>query len=97
MISQYTVTDTSWTPVTTAGQSGSCWLDELGVNASGSMDVRIIHLSTGTPSIADFAKGKRVFRPIKNTDIMVFTADTLGDIYYAKCNNGTATITVDAI
>lgn len=97
MIAQVVLNSTNWTAITTAGQSGSCWLDEDDVSASGSMDVRIIHSASGVPAVLDFVKGKRVYKPIKNTDILVFTADTTGDIYYAKCRNGTATITVDAI
>lgn len=97
MITQFAINGTEWTPVTTAGKSGSCWLDEDDDGAKGSMDVRLFH---GTSSaLATITASKRVYKPAGNDDVLTFSADTSEDIYYAKCKNptDTATLSVDAI
>ena len=97
MIVQYAVNGTEWTPITTAGQSGSMWLDEDNDGAVGSMNVRIYHATSDTG--ATFAKSKRVFKPVGNNDILQFSADSSEDIYYARCTNAddSAIISVDAV
>ena len=97
MINQYALSDAAWTAVTTAGQSGTCWLDEQNAGAVGSMDVRLFHSSIGAPSYSDLTLGKRVYRPSGNGDVLSFDADSIQDIYYARCVSGTATISVDAV
>jgi hypothetical protein len=98
MIIQYAIADTSWTPITTAGQSGSCWLDEQNDGLAGKSDARIFHSST-PPEATDVTKAKRVYKPIGNNDIMIITADSSSDIYYARMANAgdTAVISVDVI
>lgn len=95
MITQYALDDINWTPITTAGQSGTCWLDEDNQGAIGSMDVRVSH---GINTIGfTFSKAKRVYKPKSNEDVLIITADSLTDIFYAKCRNGNATIQVDVL
>ena len=98
MIIQYTITNSAWTPVTTAGQSGSCWLDEQGDGAEGHVDVRLWH-GTTPPGDTEITKGKVVRRPTGNDDILPFTSDSASDVYYARCANpgDEATLSVDAV
>jgi len=95
MITQYSISSTGWTAITTAGDSGSCWLDEQNDGAAGDVDVRIWHGSV--PGDAEITKGKRVYRSNANNDIMTITADDASDVYYAICATAgsTATISVD--
>lgn len=86
--------NTEWAAVTTAGQSCSVWLDQQDDGASGAMDVRVIG-AYSTPSADDFTKARRVFRPIDNETGLIFNCPN-GMILYAKCKDGTATITVDS-
>jgi len=97
MIAQYSINSTAWTAITTAGDSGTCWLDEQDDGAAGDVDVRIWHGSA--PSDSDVTKGKRVYKPRGNNDMMVIGADDASDIYYARCATpgATATISVDAL
>ena len=96
MIVQKAITGTAWTALTTAGQSCSCWLDEQDDGAAGKVDVRIFH-NTSAPGDADVTKGKRLYKPLGNTDVTVFTADSISDVLYARCANAgdTATVSVD--
>ena len=97
MITQFSINGTEWTPVTVAGKSGSCWLDEDGDGAKGSMDVRLFH---GTSSVsATITASKRVYKPAGNNDVLVFSADSSEDIFYARCKNelDTAILSVDAV
>lgn len=98
MITQYTITGSSWTPISSAGQSGSCWLDEDNDGAIGKVDVRIVH-GTSSPEAGDTTIGKRVYKPNGNDDLCFISADSPSDIYYAKCQNAgdQAIISVDVI
>jgi hypothetical protein len=97
MIKQYSITGATWTPISSAGQSGTCWLDEQNDGAEGTVDVRIWHASV--PTDDDVTKGKRCYKPSGNDDMMIITADSGTDIYYARCANvnDKATISVDVI
>lgn len=94
----YLITGLEWTPISTSGQSGSCWLDEDDVGASNRTDVRIVHKAGDAPSEVGIVTGKRVYKPNSN-EVLVISADSVDDIYYAKCRNlaDTATICVDVV
>jgi len=96
MIVQYTLSDSAWTPISTAGQSGSAWLDEDDDGASGTMNVRVTH-ATSLPNVSEFTKAKRVYRPMGNTDVLSLDADTALDIFYAMCKSGAAIISADMV
>ncbi len=88
MITAKNITGIAVLPITTAGQSGSAWLDEDHDGAEGRTDVRIYHTDTGTPSIATVRTlGKRLFAPSSNMDVLIMSADSGNDIYYAVCHN----------
>lgn len=97
MITQYAINSSAWTAITAAGSSGSCWLDEQGDGAAGDVDVRIWHGSV--PGDAEITKGKRVFRPTGNVDVMLISADSAADIYYARCatSGSAAILSVDVV
>ena len=97
MIIQYSISSSAWTPISTAGQSGSCWLDEQNDGAAGKVDVRIWHGSV--PTDTEITKGKRVYNPNGNDDVMILGADDTEDIYYATCANvgDAAILSVDVI
>lgn len=99
MITQKTITYGAWTVLTTAGQDCSCWLDEDNDGAGGSVDVRIVHSDSGEPALSEATKGKRVWKPSGNTDILEFSADNVNDILYATCidSGATAILSVDAV
>jgi hypothetical protein len=96
MISQFTLTSTAWTAISTAGQSGSCWLDEDGDGSTGSMNVRVTHAAS-LPATSEFTKAKRVYKPSGNADVLILTADGTTDIFYAMCKDGTAIISADMV
>ena len=85
---------TDWTAITSSGQSCSVWLDQQDDGASGSMDVRIIG-AYSTPSSDDFTKARRVYKPADNNSDVFFNCP-VGMTLYAKCKDGTATISVDS-
>lgn len=95
MIIQYSISASAWTPITSAGQSGSCWLDEDGDGASGAADVRVIHSASSVASV-EATIGKRV-RQSSGNDVLLFDADSASDIYYARCLSGAAILSVDAV
>lgn len=96
MITQYSITATSWTQISTAGQSGTCWLDDDDDGAKGQVDVRVFHGSSA-PGDGDVTKGKRIFKAGGNRDVCILEADDAQDVYYARCRNtgDTATLSVD--
>lgn len=83
---QYTITDTAWTAISTAGQSGSAWVDDDLDGCETHPDIRIYH-ATSAPSV-DPTIGKRVMRSNSNTDVLLLTADGATDIFYAKAMTG---------
>jgi hypothetical protein len=97
-IVQKSITNSEWTALTTAGQSGTCWLDEDNDGASGHVDVRIIHSSSSVSAIEP-TTGKRLYRPAGNNDLMTISADSSTDVFYARCFNSgdTALVSVDAV
>ena len=88
MITAKNITGLAVLAMTTAGQSGSAWLDEDHDGAEEHADVRIYHTDTGTPSISTVRTlGKRLFAPSGNTDVLIMSADSGNDIYYSVCHN----------
>ena len=71
-IAQYTIASAGWTAISTAGQSGSCWLDDDNELSGDDADVRVWHGTSApndaTASITDMAR--RVLRPKCNTDML---------------------------
>ena len=99
MITQYTIGADEWTAITSAGESGSCWLDEEGNGRRGKGSVRIYHSASGVPTAAKLTEGKKVYQPSGNNDVCIISADSVDDIYYARCKNvgDQVVITVDVI
>jgi len=97
-IIQYSLTDTAWTAITSAGESGSAWLDEENDGIGGQVDVRVYH-AAALPAAAKITEAKRIYKPNGNDDVMILGADDASDIFYARCVNSgdTAIITVDVI
>lgn len=85
------ITD-SWTAITSAGQSGTCWVTKIPTDGR----VLIDHSTTGTGALSvtksySLPENKEVITPIN--------ADDVSDIYYAICSKAgeTASLTVDVI
>lgn len=99
MITEYTITGTAWTAISTAGQSGSCWINEDNEGAVNKADVRIYHTDAGTPAADKVDESKRLFTPKGNTDVLILSADSGTDIHYARCKNADdeAVILVDVV
>jgi len=87
------INSSTWTAITTAGQSGTCWLD---TNVTGGGCVLINH-STVSGTSCECTKAYPLYR--EYGAIFSFTADTIYDVYYAKCNGLDASVilTVDCI
>ncbi|MDH4127375.1 MAG: hypothetical protein OEV44_01380 [Spirochaetota bacterium] len=85
-ITKYTITGATWTPISSAGQSGTCWLNGL---ISGGGKVVINHSKTGTGALLT-AEGYPVADPSKNEDAVQIVADDLNDIFYARCTDSLA-------
>ena len=94
MITNYTINGNTWTAISTAGQSGSVFVAEDDINKY-PVDVRIMH-TTGTPVSGDFAKAKRIYKPVANNDVLPCSADGGTDVYYAKCRNADDSIIISA-
>lgn len=95
-IAQYTITSAAWTAISSAGQSGSCWLDENTQENSGADDVRIVH-GASAPVYDDLVKGRRVRMPKDNKDMLLLAADNASDIFYARSVGGSAVLSVDMV
>lgn len=80
---QHTITNAAWTAISTAGQSGTCWLNENDQSNDGADDVRIFHGPT-MPTYNDIQYGARVRLPRTNQDILNLTADNALDIFWAR-------------
>lgn len=89
MITQYPITATEWTAITSAGQHGSCWLDEDGDGTAGTADVRVINSASGVPALSKATEGKRVFRPAGNGDYLEFSAEGSKRIQIPQQPSGT--------
>jgi hypothetical protein len=86
-ITQYVITDSAWTPISSAGQSISAWLDEQDDGAKGGVNCRIYAAKTA-PLAEKFTIAKRVYKPLGNLDVLQLNPDIEDDIYYARCNTG---------
>ncbi len=94
MIEPYSVYSTAWVAISTAGKSGSCWLNETNEGQAGTADCRIVH-ATSTPVGDELDYAKRVYKPSTNNDVMILTADSTSDIFYARCvNSGDAVVLI---
>lgn len=86
--------------VTTAGKSGSMWLKEGPDGDAGRVEAYVYHTDSGAPTASTVLdRGKRIFEPIGNNDMMIFSADNGSDIYYACMKNtgDTAELLVDEV
>jgi len=83
----------TWTAITTAGQSGTCWLNS---NVIGNGCVVIDH-SVISNALCDFSKSYPLYRD--SGVLFSFTADSIADVYYARCvePEASVTLTVDTI
>ena len=95
-INHYTISGTGWTPITTSGTSGSCWLKDA---VEGGGNCVVYHSSSGIPSVDLIDYGKKVYKSVRNNDVCNITADSSNDIYYAMIDNeeGTCVIISDYI
>lgn len=91
-LSEKAITST-WQAITTAGQSGTCWIPEYNSDrdAIGAADVVVYHTDAGAPT-GDNALNlsKKVFKPESNINILQIPADNGSDIYYARCRSADA-------
>ena len=98
MQKSYEITNNEWTPITTVGLSGNCWLSKEIGTLKGKADVVIYHADS-LPAVDKVPLGYPVYIPTRNGDTVPFTADSGTDILYARCISADsgATIIVDAI
>lgn len=97
MIKKYTITNEDWTAITTAGESGSCWLSLDAQNINGIC--RMYHSDTEVPDEDFIELGYPVYIPRGSNQKVTFSADNSNDIYYAIMDkeNSSTTLIVDAI
>jgi len=100
-IVKHVINSTAWTPISTAGQSGSCWLVDSNELTGDRADVRIWHGATAPDNEDDTITqiSRRVIRPSDNDDMLLITADSETDIYFARCKESgkTANLIVDVV
>lgn len=82
-ITKYTITGATWTAISSAGESGTCWLNGL-INGGGKVVVN--HSDAGTGGL-DLTASYPVGDPSKNEDAVQLIADGTGDIFYARCTD----------
>lgn len=84
------ITD-AWTPVSAAGESGTCWLRRFPKGA-----IAIDHSDSGEGGLDE----EKAYYPARDkTNIIDITADNVGDIFYAKCldTGDTAELIADVV
>lgn len=81
MITRYTINSKRWTAITTAGQSGSCWIEK---NIRGNGNILISHSDAGLPNKS---YGFPLRGPANNIDVCIISADNQSDVFYARVTN----------
>jgi len=91
-IAHFDIDNSEWTAITTAGQSGACWLLNP---VSGGGNCKIFH--GATPDNDDIPYGRNVYISTDNNDSLTLTADDTNDVFYARVDsvNGSCTLLVD--
>ena len=74
------INGTTWTAITAAGESGSCWLNNVS-----DKPVFVDHSKVALGADCDFIKSRRVYFADDNGAHLSITADDTGDVWYAKC------------
>ncbi len=78
--SAITIDGINWTAITAAGDSGSCWLNNVS-----DKPIFVDHSKTALGVDCDLIKSRRVYFADNNTQHLSITADDTGDVWYAKC------------
>jgi hypothetical protein len=93
---QYSLDGDTWTPISSAGEDISAWLDEQNDGLSGTSDVRLWS-GESEPGEDEITEAKRVYRPSSNDGILISYAASALTIHYARCasSGDTATISVN--
>ena len=79
-ITPNSITGDAWTPITSAGESGTCWLQ----NIPDKGQVVINHSNSGVPSAGDVDDS--YFMVNNQNKIVEITADDAADVFYARCS-----------
>lgn len=80
MITQYTITNSAWTAISTVGQSGTCWVEKT---LKGGNSLRLYHSNIGVPGLDKITHGYPMWRPNKNFDAVQLVPDDSVDVFYA--------------
>lgn len=78
----YTLSNSSWTAITSAGQNGICFSIDNGM-------ILIDHSTTGTSGCAD-AKAMRLRKDDAFQNVVYLRSASSADIFYAKCMSATS-------
>jgi hypothetical protein len=94
-----TVSNTVWTRITTAGQSGTCWKktgNTILIDHTDQETAATLALSNTNVTVG---KSKRVPLDEDNDNVLVIQADNIDDVFYAICLDAgeTADIVADVI
>lgn len=91
-IVRHTVTDTAWTAISNAGESGTCWLQQK--PEEGRCVVHHSESGSGSLDVDD-----AYFLPDNKSEIVQLVADSTSDIFYARCADAgeTAIVITDLI
>ena len=79
-ITSNAITGAAWVPISAAGESGTCWLQ----NIPDKGQVVINHSNSGVPSDSDVDES--YFMVNNQNNIVEITADDAADIFYARCS-----------
>lgn len=80
-ITQFDVVGSAWTAITSAGQSGTCWLKPDATRGV----IALFHSDSGVPSDDDLDSAYQMLDNKHN--IVSIVADNASDVFYARCTN----------
>lgn len=91
-ITQTTISGTGWTAVSSAGESGTCWLRVK----PGRGSVILNHSDSGT---SGFGVLNSYYMSGDRSTVVDLVADSASDVFYGKCtnSNGTAIVVTDMV
>lgn len=91
-ISQYRITNGEWTPISTAGQSGTAWIEQVFGSTDGRC--RIWH-GVSLPDSSRLTHGFKMLYSDDNRDAVQLTADSASDVFYARSDSSTSAFVIN--
>lgn len=87
------ISNTEWTAITSAGQSGTVWLQ----NKPTLGRIVISHSDSGSPAGLTIENSFSLPNKLHPSGILDIIANNIDDVFYARCTRGSGTLLVDAV